>query len=81
MEKQSERKWQRADVVKRKRAFATSVIILLFLLCMTAAHLARMGAVDLPLYLVPLAVVAVITLVLWFYSEKVRKEYEQQSGK
>ena len=68
------------DVVKRKRAFATSVLITIFMVCMTAAHIARLGFVDMPMYLLPLAIAFLVSAVLWFYSEKVRKEYEGQEG-
>lgn len=78
MEEPNKRKWERKDVVKRKRAFATSVLIAIFMVCMTVAHIARLGMVDMGLYLIPLAVALLASGALWFHSEKVRKEYEGQ---
>lgn len=80
MEKK-EKKWERADVVKRKRAFVTALMITAFMLAMTISHLARVGTENLVIYVVPAILAAVITLVIWLNSEKVRKEYEGQIGK
>lgn len=78
MEERNKRKWVRADVVKRKRAFATSALVSIFMVCMTIAHVARLGFVDMVLYLVPLGAALLVSGVLWLHSEKVRKEFESQ---
>lgn len=78
MEEQNKRKWVRADVVKRKRAFATSAVVSIFMVCMTIAHVARLGVVDMLLYLVPLGAALLVSGILWLHSEKVRKEFESQ---